>query len=76
MIIIFVGAIGLIMILVNLFLLEIGWVRGRSKNYLLISFFGSLLLTWYSWLIGSVIFVALNSVFVLLSLFWLLKLHR
>lgn len=71
-----IGVIGLIIILINLFLLETSRVQARSKEYLLINFAGSFLLVWYSWLVEAHIFLVINSVFVFLSLFWLFRLHR
>lgn len=71
-----IGIVGLIVILVNLFLLETSKVKAKSKEYLLMGFVGGFLITLYSWLTGDIIFIILNGVFVLSNLFWLLRLHR
>lgn len=74
--IIFVGVLGLTLYLLQLFLLETNRVKAKSKEYLLISVVGSSLLSFYAWQTESYIFMILNVVFILLSLFWLLRLHR
>lgn len=71
-----IGVLGLTLYLLQLFLLETSRVKAKSKEYLLISLFGSSLLSFYAWQTEAYVFMVLNGVFVLLSLYWLFRLHR
>lgn len=73
---IFIGVFGLLLLLINLFLLETSKVKAKSKEYLLMGVTGGFLITLYSWLTGDIIFIILNGVFVLSNIFWLFRLHR
>lgn len=68
-----IGIIGMGIILLNLYLLEAGKEKAKSRKYLLIGFVGSVILTAYSFITGSVLFTILNFVFVLVNMYWLFK---
>lgn len=69
-----IGIIGMGIILVNLYLLETGKEKTKSRKYLFIGFVGSVILTAYSFVTGSVLFTVLNLVFVAVNAYWFLKL--
>ncbi len=70
-----IGIIGMGIILVNLYLLEAGKEKAKSKKYLSIGFVGSVILTAYSFITGSVLFTILNLVFVVVNAYWFMKLR-
>lgn len=71
-----VGILGMVFILVNLYLLETGREEARSKTYLSIGFIGAIILTGYSFIIGSITFTVLNFAFIALNGYWLMTLKK
>ncbi len=69
-----IGIIGMGIILFNLYMLETGREKAKSRMYLSIGFIGSVILTAYSFITGSVLFTVLNLVFVAVNAYWYLKL--
>jgi len=68
-----IGIIGMGIILFNLYMLETGREKAKSRMYLSIGFVGSVILTAYSYITGSVLFTVLNLVFVFVNAYWYLK---
>lgn len=68
-----IGIIGMGIILFNLYMLETGREKAKSRMYLSIGFIGSVILTAYSYITGSVLFTVLNLVFVFVNAYWYLK---
>ncbi len=70
-----IGIIGMGIILFNLYMLETGREKAKIRMYLSIGFVGSVILTAYSYITGSVLFTMLNLVFVFVNAYWYLKLQ-
>ena len=71
-----IGIIGMGIILFNLYMLETGREKAKSRMYLSIGFVGSVILTAYSFITGSVLFTVLNLVFVAVNAYWYLRIKK
>ena len=70
------GVLGMAIVLLNLFLLETGREKARSRMYLSFGLTGSLILVYYSFVTGSILFTILNFVFVGVNAYWLFTLFE
>lgn len=71
-----VGIIGMIIVLTNLYLLETGHEKAKSKTYLTIGLVGSIILTLYSLILGSFSFIVLNFAFIIVNVYFLFKVKK
>ncbi|MGE5041429.1 MAG: hypothetical protein ACM3IJ_00830 [Candidatus Levyibacteriota bacterium] len=71
-----IGLLGMAVVLINLYLLETGREKAKSRMYLSIGLTGSLILVYYSYVTGSMLFSVLNLVFVVVNGYWLFNLFE
>ncbi|MSR78272.1 MAG: hypothetical protein EXS63_08650 [Candidatus Omnitrophica bacterium] len=68
--------IGAFMILVGYFCLQRGWMKDKSVHYLLLNFFGGMLLAYTAILSGNWGFIILETSWTLISLVSLMQTFR
>lgn len=71
-----IGIVGMIIVLMNLYLLETGREKAKSRMYLAIGLSGSIILVIYSLLLESFTFTLLNLAFVAANLYFIITLNK